>query len=349
MNNTDSICPADLNITKYFKIPVYCVVMLTGLPLNALALWVLHRQLKKSAILSIYITNLVLANLLQTLTLPFWIYYSYHNHSWGLGKGVCLVVGFAFRTNFYAKNNFLCLVAMERYFGLVHPLTFYRLQTIQGATGMSIACWLLVATLCAVGIGLEAQNPRAWQEEYCLDSCQLNYKYALFKMIVMGPAFFIPCFLMGFFYFRVLFELRKVASLEKKVKKQIYWFVSLIIVTFFFFFTPYQVTSFYRYYWEVRLADNKIRNCNLVVSTFLYENTTLCLTTLDNIFAPLLYILLLKDIRAEFKYTFNFRGHRHGTLHEPQVQIIPSCLTVRQVERRVGSEEETANSSHTAG
>ncbi|XP_061446499.1 G-protein coupled receptor 4-like [Rhineura floridana] len=314
------------NTTKYFTLPVYSVVLAVGLPLNSLALWALIYQMKRSIILSVYIMNLVLANILQTLTLPFWMYYSYHNHKWGLGKGACVLAGFAFRTNFYAKNNFLCLIAMERYFGLVHPLRFHRLQTMQGATRVSIACWLLVATLCAVGIGLQMQGSGLTQE-HCLDGSEVNYDYSQFRLSITSLSFFIPCLLMGFFYFRVLLELRKVASLEQRAKRQIYGFVSLIIVTFFLLFMPFQVISFYRYVMEARLRRDATRSCDMVRGIFIYEHTTLCLTTLGNILDPLLYILLLKDVRAEFKHVFSFKAHRTGVLYKSEQQGVPPCVT----------------------
>ncbi|XP_042330336.1 G-protein coupled receptor 4-like [Sceloporus undulatus] len=331
MYNTTSICQLmPFNTTKSFKIPVYSIVLAAGLPLNCLALWALIYQMKKSVTISVYITNLVLADLLQILTLPFWMYYSYQGHYWGVGKELCAMAGLAFRTNFYAKNYFLCLVAMERYMGLIHPLRFHRVQTIRGATKVSVATWLLVTTLCATGIGLQMKNPQV-RHNYCLDSSVLNYNYALFKLSIVGFSFFIPCLLMGFFYFRVLYELRKVVSLEKRAKRQIYGFITLIIATFFLLFTPYQVTSFYRFYSEVMLKHDHRRLCESVRNIFIYKHVTLCLSTLDNILDPLLYILLLKDIRAELKDTLSFRAHGTGISNKSEEQDISPYVTTEQM------------------
>nr|XP_034990138.1 ovarian cancer G-protein coupled receptor 1-like [Zootoca vivipara] len=334
--------PLPVNITKYFQIPIYSVVLVVGLPLNSLALWALSHQMKRSVTLSVYIANLVLANILQTLTLPLWIYYSYHDHKTSLGKEVCAVAGLAFRTNFYAKNNFLCLIAMERYFGLVHPFRFHRLQTMRGAAKVSAVCWLLVAVFCAVGIGIqiEGQWPEEHPQERCLDGSRLNYPYAQFRVSITVFSFFIPFLLMGFFYFRVLYELRKVASLEQKTKRQIYGFISLTVVTFFVLFTPHQVTSYYRYFWEVMLHGKAAESCDLVRKIFIYQRTTLFFTTLGNIFDPLLYILLLKDIRAEFKYTFTFKARRAGVSNKSEQQGFPPCFTTgRQMQEQLGAQD----------
>uniref|UniRef100_A0A8D2LGG3 G-protein coupled receptors family 1 profile domain-containing protein n=1 Tax=Varanus komodoensis TaxID=61221 RepID=A0A8D2LGG3_VARKO len=303
-NNSTSCCVVPLNTIKYFKIPVYTLVLLAGLPLNCFAFWAVVSQLKRSVLLSVYVMNLLLANLLQILTLPFWMYHSYRDQQWGLGDQAFIAVKLAFRTNFYAKNNFLCLIAMERYLGLVHLLRFHRLQEMAGATKVSIAMWLLVLIPCIVGIWLEVD----YKQTSCPDSSQLNYHYALFRISIMTVSFLTPCLLMGFFYLSILLELRKVVSLERRVKRQIYWFVSLIIITFFLFFTPFQVTLFYRYFWEVKGVERAA--CNLVENTYICLHATRCLATLNNIFDPLLYILLLKDVRTEIKVVLGSKARK---------------------------------------
>ncbi|XP_048373705.1 G-protein coupled receptor 4-like [Sphaerodactylus townsendi] len=302
----NSTCPMAYSSTKYYKIPVYCLVVVVGLPLNCLALWALIYQMKKAVILSVYVLNLILANLLQILTLPFWIYFSSNDHDWGLGAAACLAIRLAFRTNLYAKNNFLCLIAMERYFGLIYPLSFRRLQSMYGAVALSVTTWVVVAALCVVGIWLETSHSDDWHRS-CLDGTHVEKDYAQFKLATMGLSFFLPCLLIGFFYFRVLFELRKVESLEKRVKKQIYGFITLIITSFFLTWTPYQVTSYYKFYWELRLKKGEI--CAFENHIFNYTSTTLCLTSLGNISDPLLYILLLKEVREDLKGLFWFKDH----------------------------------------
>ncbi|XP_066486647.1 G-protein coupled receptor 4-like [Tiliqua scincoides] len=330
INTTDMCSSVPFNITKYFKIPIYSIVVAAGLPLNCLALWVLIFQIKRSITLSVYILNLVLANLLQTLTLPFWMYYSYHDHCWHLGKAMCVVAGLAFRTNFYAKNNFLCLIAMERFIGLVHPLKFHRLQTISGAAKVCTITWFLVVVLCSVGIWLQVKGPGLWQGQHCLDEVPLHY--ARFKVATTSLSFFAPFLLMGFFYFRVLFELRKVTSLEKKVKRQIYGFVSLIIASFFLLFVPYQVVSYYQYLSIVILGEKE--SGEFERSIFICFHTTLSLTTLGNILDPLLYILLLKDVRAELKDLICCKAHKTGISYSLKEQgLSPRCTSGQMLDQ----------------
>ncbi|XP_060110715.1 ovarian cancer G-protein coupled receptor 1-like [Heteronotia binoei] len=331
-------CPLAYNTTKYFKTPAYCLVIAAGLPLNCLAFWALISQMKRSVVLSVYILNLTLANLLQISTLPFWIYFSCNDHVWDLGVAACLAVRLAFRTNFYAKNAFLCLIAMERYFGLIHPLSFHRLQSMASTIALSVTTWLVVAVLCVVGVLLETDQSEVWHKS-CLDGTHVETLYAHFKLATMSLSFFLPCVLMGFFYFRVLFELRKVESLEKRAKKQIYVFISLIVASFFFTCVPYQVTSYYKFFWELRLTDGEI--CPFESSIFNYTNITLCLATLSNIFDPLLYGLLLKDIRDDLKGLFRFKGQKTGSSYRLEERNLPPQTATEGAHDHLESQEIT--------
>ncbi|XP_032092390.1 G-protein coupled receptor 4-like [Thamnophis elegans] len=315
-NSSDNECLlVPLDAIKTFKIPIYSIILAFGLPLNLLAFWSLIYQLKKSVVLSVYIMNLVMAHLLQILTLPFWMYYSHNNHQWSLGKTACLFVGVAFRTNFYAKNSFLCLIAMERYLGLVHPLQFHGAQSVRGAVKISILVWLLVLTFCAVGVGLQIRTVEL-KRKTCLDSSMLNLHYAKFRVSTITFSFIIPFLLMAFFHISVLVKVKQVVSLEKRVKKQISGFISLLIMVFLLLFTPYQVVSYYRYLVEVRAPPATV--CDSLRAIFIYEHATLCLSLLDNILDPLFYNLL-KNIRTDIRWCLFSRAGRKGLSPEAKI------------------------------
>nr|XP_056705024.1 probable G-protein coupled receptor 132 [Euleptes europaea] len=329
MNTSNVPCPMTFNTTKYFAVPLYSIVLTAGLPLNILSLFALASQIKRSVVLSVYVLNLVLASLLQTLTLPFWIAYIYHDHRWRLGHVTCVIVAMVFITNFYAKNSFLCLIAMGRYIGLVHPLKFLGLHSMRGAYIVSTATWLLVAAVCAVGLRLQ-MNGSHRQQERCLDWSQLGTDYAHFKMATLSLSFFTPCILMGFFYSNVLIVMRKVESLRQRVKRKVYGFIFLINVSFFLLCIPFQATSWYVYYWELMLEEDAI--CDLERSSFIYSYTTWCLTTLDNILNPLLYMLLLKDAWAEVKDQLCYWAHRTRSEYELKTQDLPPHSTTGQTQ-----------------
>lgn len=80
MNATHVSCPMAFDTTKYFVIPVSSVILAAWLLLNCLALFALLFHIKKCIVLSVYVLNKVLADLLEILVLLFWISYNYHKH-----------------------------------------------------------------------------------------------------------------------------------------------------------------------------------------------------------------------------------------------------------------------------
>ncbi|XP_019342600.2 probable G-protein coupled receptor 132 [Alligator mississippiensis] len=283
------------NTTKYFLVPIYSVVIGTGLPLNFLALWVLVSQIKKAVVLSVFVMNLVVADLLQTLTLPFWIYYSYQDHRWDLGEITCMVVHLIFLTNFYAKNSFLCLIAAERYLGLVYPLRFHGLQTMRSAATISAAMWMMVIGFCSLGNWLQNLGP-----DRCYDCYPQVIKYVRFRWAVLSISFLLPCFFMGFCNIQVLCKIRQVSSLEQEKKQHMCWFMSFIIISFFLLFLPYQVN----FLLKRQMTSPDSDTCHLEKNFFTYSQVAKSIPTLGNITDPLLYILLLKEGRAELRNCF---------------------------------------------
>ncbi|XP_062454758.1 G-protein coupled receptor 4-like [Rhea pennata] len=276
------------NSTKHFLLPIYSLVLGAGLPLNGLALWALLSQTSTSVLFT-YMLNVVVANLLQLLTLPFWIDYSRQDHVWSWGSTTCRGVGLTFLTALYAKNGFLCLIAMERYLGLVHPLRFRGLQTARSAAGL----------------------------------CPREKRYAVFRTAAGVLSFFLPCFFMTFFYLRGLGKLKEVTTLNGKAKRKITRFIACMIIAFYLLQVPYQATSYSKFMAQLLLENS----CSFEGYLFTYDRLALGLTTISDVADPLLYILLLKDVREALAKRLVCWGSTPamGGGHQGPV---PACTTV---------------------
>ncbi|XP_068777935.1 G-protein coupled receptor 4-like [Struthio camelus] len=315
------------NATKYFLVPIYSLVLVAGLPLNALAFWALLCQANASA-LSAYLLNAMAANLLQLLTLPFWIHYSQRDHAWPWGSAACTGVGLAFLAALYAKNSFLCLIAVARYLGLAHPLRFRGLQAARSAAGVSAASWALVVTVCLVGGVL--QPSEMLKPHLCYEQlCPREKGYALFRTTAAALSFFLPCFFMTFFYLRGLGKLKEMTSLDGKAKRKIARSIACMIAAFYLLQVPYQATSYSRFVAQLLSEDT----CPFQSRLFLYDRLALCLTALSDVADPLLYVLLLGDAREELGKRLAGRGrapHRRpmvsGTARPDAAQ--PACTAL---------------------
>ncbi|KAK7877398.1 hypothetical protein WMY93_031885 [Mugilogobius chulae] len=79
------------HLTTVFLPIVYIIVLVVGLPANALAVWVFLFRVKKKCPPSIYMANLAL-DLMFVIWVPLKIAYHFNNNDWIYGEALCKVL-----------------------------------------------------------------------------------------------------------------------------------------------------------------------------------------------------------------------------------------------------------------
>ncbi|KAG8512458.1 P2Y purinoceptor 2 [Galemys pyrenaicus] len=123
----------------------YSVIFVLGLPLNATVLWLSWRGTKRWSCATIYLVNLMVADLLYVLTLPFLIVAYSLGDSWPFGELLCRLVRFLFYTNLYSGILLLTCISVHRFLGVCHPLRSLPFRTRRHALRGTAATWALVA------------------------------------------------------------------------------------------------------------------------------------------------------------------------------------------------------------
>ncbi|XP_031735896.1 G-protein coupled receptor 183-like [Anarrhichthys ocellatus] len=139
----------------------YSVVFLVGLLGNSLALHVIRPNLKKMNSTTLYSLNLVISDILFTLSLPLRIVYYALGFHWPLGEALCKISGLIFYINTYAGVNFMTCLSVDRFIAVVLPLPFARLRKISNVRYICVGVWLLVLvqTLPLVGMPMTNEEP----------------------------------------------------------------------------------------------------------------------------------------------------------------------------------------------
>ncbi|XP_076602348.1 G-protein coupled receptor 183-A [Chaetodon auriga] len=122
----------------------YSIVFIVGLLGNSLALHVIRPNLKKMNSTTLYSLNLVISDILFTLSLPLRIAYYALGFHWPLGEALCKTSGLIFYINTYAGVNFMTCLSVDRFIAVVLPLRFARLRKVSNVRYICVGVWLLV-------------------------------------------------------------------------------------------------------------------------------------------------------------------------------------------------------------
>uniref|UniRef100_A0A3B5K153 P2Y receptor family member 10 n=2 Tax=Takifugu rubripes TaxID=31033 RepID=A0A3B5K153_TAKRU len=135
----------------------YLLVFIPGLLLNATALWVLCRHIRKNTKAAIFMINLALADLVHILSLPLRIYY-YFTHVWPFGQGVCLFCFYLKYLNMYAAIAFLVCISIQRCVFLLRPFAARQWRRRYDLL-ISITVWVVVSLGCSPFILMRSSSP----------------------------------------------------------------------------------------------------------------------------------------------------------------------------------------------
>ncbi|KAG7249438.1 hypothetical protein CRUP_018077 [Coryphaenoides rupestris] len=135
------------HLMKYLGLVVYGPIFLCGIVLNALALLVFCTLLSKWSESTIYMTNLVLMDLLLLLPLPFKMQAAHQ--TWAAhSRNACSFLESLYFVGMYGSIYTITCIAADRWLAICHPFQAKRLRSPRVALGVCAAVW--VAVLAAI-------------------------------------------------------------------------------------------------------------------------------------------------------------------------------------------------------
>ncbi|XP_037611229.1 hydroxycarboxylic acid receptor 2-like [Sebastes umbrosus] len=123
--------------------PVLAIDVILGLLANVVALWIFCFKLKVWNPNNLFLFNLVIADFLALVSLPQRIA-SLLKGYWEFGDVWCRINFFLMFSNRSASIAFMTVVAIYRYFRVVHPHHRFNRMTKRHAAFVSVFVWLLV-------------------------------------------------------------------------------------------------------------------------------------------------------------------------------------------------------------
>uniref|UniRef100_A0A669EJN5 Lysophosphatidic acid receptor 5b n=1 Tax=Oreochromis niloticus TaxID=8128 RepID=A0A669EJN5_ORENI len=125
---------------------VFGCIMVIGLPLNAVALWILLRRHSLKSPNAVFMVNLALSDLLVIISLPMRIYF-HATREWPLSNMACQFITMLFRNNLRSSAFFITFISVDRLLAVVYPLRSRHLRTSSNAWKGAAMVWLFVLVL----------------------------------------------------------------------------------------------------------------------------------------------------------------------------------------------------------
>ncbi|KAL7853393.1 hypothetical protein AOLI_G00202370 [Acnodon oligacanthus] len=285
------------SLTTVFLPLVYIVVFVVGLPTNAMALWVFLFRTKKKHPASILMANLALADLLFIVWLPLKITYHFNGNDWTFGEPLCKVLVGFFYGNMYCSTIFIACISVQRYCGIVHPLSrkLSSRVTVCVCVCVWVVVWLLTAPLYLYDQTIKVSNLNITT---CHDVTRFNQThFPVGYFLTMGTVGYgVPCVVCIVSYlltFRSLSRSVIDASSNKKKRKAIVLMVT-VLVMFLVCFTPSNIMLMVHYSLLAAGLQNDVYGIYMVA---------LCLGSLNSCLDPFVYYYISEEFRGSFGKT----------------------------------------------
>lgn len=135
--------PVGIQLEGVVLPPVLTIDVVLGLLGNVVALWIFCFKLKSWNPNTLFLFNLVIADFMALVSLPLRIDALLRGH-WVFGDGLCRINLFLMFSNRTASIVLMTVVAVYRYFKVVHPHHRVNRLSKRQAVYVSVAVWALV-------------------------------------------------------------------------------------------------------------------------------------------------------------------------------------------------------------
>ncbi|XP_075044786.1 P2Y purinoceptor 1-like [Mixophyes fleayi] len=119
----------------------FLFILVVGLSLNLSVMWILVSRIKRWNRSTIFLFNLVLADVAWILCLPCLIYYHFNQLQWIFGDAFCKMTRTFYHTCYYCSIYFVTCLSIDRYLAIVHPLKSLRLLRKHQSLIVCLTVW----------------------------------------------------------------------------------------------------------------------------------------------------------------------------------------------------------------
>lgn len=298
-------CLSNQSMVASILPPVLIIEMIVGLPGNMVALWIFCCRLKIWRPSTLFLFNLVLADFLLLVSVPFRIDNLLQGEYWRFGGAWCRINLFMLAVNRSASIAFMTAVAVDRYIKVVHPHHRINRMTSNQAGWVAGFIWTVV-----VSLRLPLLTTELLKQDRTSSLCRSFSAYKdpptgikLHYMVFVGE-FFLPLLMLLFCSARIsCFLRRRQMDKEQKVRRAIR-VVALIVGVFIVCFMPGIATGLIALY----IKAFHPTDCDSYNFTSQLFSLSIGFTYLNSTLDPVIYCFSSSMFRNALKASINKLG-----------------------------------------
>ncbi|XP_054858634.1 lysophosphatidic acid receptor 5 [Eublepharis macularius] len=244
-NQSLELC-RDHSTSHWLHLIGYSLIFTAGLLLNVAALWIFLYYLRVKSVVSIYMLNLAVSDLLFTVSLPFRIYY-YARGEWPFGIFLCQVSGSVFQINMYGSCLFLMCINLDRFVAIVYPLRWRHLRRPKVARLLCLVVWVLILMGSVPVAGVHKTTSCQKQNQnitLCFESfSDILWQKGLFPLVILAEilGFLLPLTSVTYCSVRIFRKLCKPGQEQSLRQQKTIRLLVVNLVIFVICFVPYNI------------------------------------------------------------------------------------------------------------
>ncbi|KAI2660881.1 C-X-C chemokine receptor type 1 [Labeo rohita] len=283
----------------------YVVIFLLAIPGNLIVGWVITSNRHTLSSSDVYLFNLMLADTLLALILPFSAVSVIHG--WLFGDVACKLVSLVKEVNFYTSVLFLVCISVDRYMVIVRAMESKKTQR---RLCSGVACglvWVLGLVLSLPSFYNEAFFENVSQKTVCAERFEMNHadEWRLATRIMRHLlGFLFPLVVMLICYSITVARLLRTRGFQKQRAMKV---IVAVVVAFLLCWTPFHVST---------IVDTLLRAKVVQFSCFTRTSVDVAMFATHNLgllhccVNPVLYAFVGEKFRRRFIQML----HRKGVL-----------------------------------
>ncbi|XP_046517215.1 G-protein coupled receptor 171 [Equus quagga] len=300
MTNSSTFCPVyrDLEPFTYF----FYLVFLVGIIGSCFAAWAFTQKNTNRRCISIYLVNLLTADVLLTLALPVKIVVDLGVAPWKLRIFHCQVTACLIYINMYLSIIFLAFVSIDRCLQLTHSYKVYRIQEPGFAKMISTVVWLMVLLIMVPNMVIPIKDIEEKPNVGCME-----FKKEFGRNWHLLTNFICVAIFLNFSAIILISNCLVIRKLYRHKDNEDYpnvkrALINILLVTaaYIICFVPYHIVRI-----PYTLSQTEvISDCPTRIALFKAKEATLLLAVSNLCFDPILYYHLSKAFRLKVAETF---------------------------------------------